>query len=65
MGLEAGLLRAMGIFYKLGKRETWLVARWVDDSADAPGSVNVADATHTNPSGIRDRVGAAEAVIKI
>ena len=35
------------------------------DSADAPGSVNVADATHTNPSGIRDRVGAAETVIKI
>ena len=50
--------------YRFGNQETWLVTGWVDDSADAPGSVNVADATHTNPSGIRDKVGAAETVNK-
>ncbi|WP_458400027.1 LPD23 domain-containing protein [Mailhella sp.] len=46
--------------YRYGNRETWLLTGWKDHSADGAATVNDTEPTQTIPSGIREKLGAAE-----
>ena len=39
-------------------RETWLLTGWQNDPVGEAGAVNAPSPTQTNPSGIRDKLGA-------
>ena len=44
--------------YRFRDRETWLLTGWKNDPVGETGAVNAPSPTQTNPSGIRDKLGA-------
>ncbi|MBE6441465.1 MAG: hypothetical protein E7022_03915 [Desulfovibrio desulfuricans] len=49
--------------YRFGNRQTWLLTGWEDNPAGETGTVNAPSPTQASPSGIRDRLGAAESSV--